>query len=109
MQVAELTKGGICYDLKNTPFRTTCEIDEEEVAILHFSSKNYRDKFKELQKSFREKFDNSINQKYRVSVNLGLLPDLILYSTIEKRGFFCNVKGVDYDCLKNIILEIQAK
>ena len=88
------TSWGVYHNLKESEY--TVSNDE---AVFFFSSVVYQEKFfaqySEHRALFnkRMKFATGRNTPYNMSV----LADLVLYTKIEKRGFYCWVKGVAMD------------
>lgn len=83
------TKRGIYHNLKESKYT----ISNSEV-VFFFSSKFYMDKFLNTYQEEREKFAVKFT-KFALPLNMVILSDLILYKTIEKRGFRAWYKGVD--------------
>lgn len=105
--MANLTKDGICYNLKETPYTHVINYGDEQI-IYHFSSMVYKVKFINKKKDNREKINLSLTNRFGFEIKNNLLCDLKLYSQIEKRGFLIfNVEGEMFECLKSIVLDGQ--
>ena len=105
--MANLTKDGICYNLKETPYTHVIKYGDEQI-IYHFSSMVYKVKFINKKKDNREKINLSLTNRFGFEIKNNLLCDLKLYSQIEKRGFLIfNVEGEMFECLKSIALDGQ--
>lgn len=95
------TRNGIYYDLTKSTYSF---ISKELNLIFMFSSDLYLCKFEEQFKEHRKEFNLKYSVRFKFDVNFTLLPDLILYRKIEKRGFLIyNQKGATL-CLENLIL-----
>ena len=105
--MANLTKDGICYNLKETPYIHAINYGGEQITY-HFSSMVYKLKFINKKKDNREKINLSLTNRFGFEIKNNLLCDLKLYSQIEKRGFLIfNVEGEMFECLKSITLDGQ--
>ena len=105
--MANLTKDGICYNLKETPYIHAINYGDEQINY-HFSSMIYKLKFISKQKDNREKINLSLTNRFGFEIKNNLLCDLKLYSQIEKRGFLIfNAEGEMFECLKSITLDGQ--
>ena len=105
--MAKLTKDGICYKLKESPYTHIINYDSEEI-IYYFSSMMYKTKFIAKKCEFREKINKSLSSRFGYEIKNNLLSDLKLYLQIEKRGFLiANSNGDIIDCKKLIILDGQ--
>lgn len=91
----------IYSDLQETEFKY-----QAEKFIFHFSSMFYLNKFKEEIDDFRDKIRRKFTTLYLIPVELNDYAAIILYSKIEKRGFYIvsrETKGV-INWLGNITL-----
>lgn len=94
-----MTRNGIVYKLELSPYKATIE-----GVTYMFSSINHLDKFMERLNENRELISYSLSKRFGVTVNYGVLSDIVLYSKVETRGFLIEYKGVPYSCKKDIIL-----
>lgn len=95
-----LTRNGIAYDLKLSPYEHTINYSEGKLTYM-FSSEIYRKKFTERINAHREKIKESLSNRFGFEIQNDLLSDIKLYSVVEKRGFLIRGKE-EYECL-NII------
>lgn len=87
------TPSGIEWNLEKSEYTFLTDF-----LLLHFSSKFYLDKFKDTRKNFNEEFNTKLNRIFRTPIVSNItISDLVLYSQIEKRGFY--VYDVQ-DCLE---------
>lgn len=94
-----LSPRGICYNLKESPYTiSTGDI------VFYFSSEFYRQKFEEEADAHRLKISESLSNRFDLKLSFKNMADIVLYSKIEKRGFYLTYKGVEYNCKKNLIL-----
>jgi len=84
---------------------------ETERFVFKFSSLFYLIKFEEDQHDFRNKLEGKLKTLYLMPVSLGDYSDVILYSKIEKRGFYVldKLEGTVIQWLGNTILNGQIK
>lgn len=95
------TRNGIYYDLTKSAYKYY----SKEIGLTFvFSSDLYLCKFEEQFKQHREDFNLKHTVRYKVEVDFKVLPDIILYRKIEKRGFLILNERGQALCLKNLIL-----
>ena len=58
----------------------------------------YREAYLEKQKRKTQRVD------VKMQIEMGIVPEVLLYSHIEIRGFRVDYKGVTYTCLNNLKL-----
>lgn len=94
-----LTKNGICYDLKNSPY--FCYTD---FFTFFFSSPAHLTKFRKGLEANREWLNDSMTRRFKFNMTLDVLADFSLYRKIETRGFLIinESTGVAYECPKSI-------
>ena len=102
--MVKLSRGGVCYNLAETPFLYEIEYDDH-VLIYHFSSELYKNKFIESLENERSLITESLSNRFGFKVMNDLLSDIRLYQKIEKRGFLINADGRVLTCLNDIILD----
>ena len=92
-----LTKNGICYDLKNSPY--FCYTD---FFTFFFSSPAHLVKFRRELEANRDWLNDSMTRRFNMS--LDVLADFSLYRKIETRGFLIinESTGVAYECPESI-------
>lgn len=99
----KLTRHGICYNLKTSPYKHIEKYDDMEV-VFAFSSQIYIPKFEERQKANRDKINASLANRFGVAFENNLLSDIMLYSKVESRGFYLTINGEEFECLSNLKL-----
>lgn len=99
-----LTRSNVAYNLHISPHREVIPYGETHVEYV-FSSDLYRRKFLEKQKANREEINRSLSNRFGFQIENGILADLRLYSTIEKRGFLLYRNGVEVVCPEEIKLD----
>lgn len=88
-----ITKSGIYHNLKESHYTVS-----NSEAVFFFSSVVNLNKFLERYEEHRTAFDRKMKKfTGETPYNLSTLADVVLYETIEKRGFHCWVKGVVMD------------
>lgn len=94
-----LTKNGICYDLKNSPY--FCCVGFYK---FFFSSPAHLVKFRRELEANREWLNDSMTRRFKFDMDMELLADFSLYRKIETRGFLIinESTGVAYECPKSI-------
>lgn len=100
---AKLTRGGVTYDLKMSPFTHTETYDNGVNMSFMFSSEYNKGRFLEKLEENREKINESLTKRFGIRVYLPVLSDVKLYSIIEKRGFFIKTNE-SIECLSTIEL-----
>lgn len=74
-----------------------------------FSSEFYKRKFIEAYMNHRKQISESLSNRFKFSIDVSVLADLVLYTKIEKRGFLIYTKGGEKICQKPIKLELENK
>jgi hypothetical protein len=98
------TRNGIYYNLKESSYKL--KVDNLE---FFFSSKKYLRKFYESYSNNREFLKSSLYNRWGFYVEANTLYDIVLYSKIEKRGFYLKMNGDEYSCLENVNLYLEKK
>lgn len=102
----KLTRGGICHDLKVSPFTVTTYYQHTNDYITYcFTSELHRVKFLERMDAQREKIENSFTKRFGYAIKHNLIADIQLYQLIETRGFLIQINGEKIECLNNIKLD----
>lgn len=91
------TKDGICYDLKKSIYKST-----QNGVVFVFSSKLYKEKFENRVKEHRKAINESLSKRFRISIDVSTLADVVLYMKIEKRGFLIEAKEDKLQCKNHI-------
>ena len=104
-----LTRAGICYNLKVSPYKYTFVTQSQEIT-LHFSSKFHLNKYRELLENHSDTLSQSLSNRFNFKIEAQLLAKLSLYIKCENRGFyihFINNNGSEGDisCQDNLILD----
>ena len=99
---ANITKNGVCYDIKHTPYTYF-----RNGLLYHFSSATHMDKFRRDVVKREEWLRDSFHRRFKILIEPALIADLQLYIMIESRGFYVeNVEsGVVYKCQEEITLD----
>jgi hypothetical protein len=94
-----LTKNGICYDLKNSPY--FCFVGFYK---FFFSSPAHLNRFKVGLETNRDWLNDSMTRRFKFEMQMDLLADFSLYRKIETRGFLIinESTGVAYECPESI-------
>ena len=104
-----LTRNGIAYNLKLSPYEHVVKYPNGESIRYKFSSLLYKDNFIKKIDGNREKISGSLSKRFGIDMSNEVLCDLKLYSSIEKRGFLIENKEGYYKCLNIIKLDGQNK
>lgn len=104
MNMAQLTRSKIAYDLSISPHRLTVTYGENPLTFV-FSSALYKTKFLEKMGDHREQISESLSKRFGVKVNQPLVADFRLYTTIEKRGFLLIQDGVECKWPDKVVLD----
>lgn len=93
-----LTKRGICYDLKKSPY-TYSETD----ITFYFSSLNHKEHFTEEKERYAQQLNVSLEKRFKCPVDAYTLALVKLYEKIETRGFCIFLKKEGYlECVEEI-------
>lgn len=104
MNDSNLTRNGIAYDLKLSPYKLHLKYKESEITFI-FSSQLNVDRFKDKLNENRETINNSLSKRFGFSIVNNTLCDIKLYNTIEKRGFLIDYNKERFECLNTIKLD----
>ena len=91
------TRDGICYDLNKSIYKST-----QNGVTFVFSSKLYKEKFESKLKEHRENINKSLSNRFRISIDVSTLADVVLYMKIEKRGFLIEAKDEKLQCRSHL-------
>lgn len=94
-----VTKNGICYDLKDSPY--FCSVG---FYTFFFSSPAHLNKFRKGLEANRDWLNDSMTRRFKFNMSLDVLADFSLYRKIETRGFLIinDLTGVAYECPESI-------
>lgn len=96
-----ITKNGVCYDLRESPFTFTWR-----GIVWFFSSASHREKFIHRVVAKEEWLDDSLSRRFKCSIHLPIVADVQLYTQVETRGFYCQTDdGVEYNTPSSIYVE----
>lgn len=101
--MVKLTRGGVIYDLKLSPFKHDVKYGDEGYTY-YFSSELNRKKFIARLEDHRDKVNTSLSNRFNIYLELNLIADIKLYENIEKRGFLIANTKESYECLSTIRL-----
>lgn len=105
MANANLTRNGICYDLKVSPYELEVEY-EEQLILYKFSSILNRNKFIAQASDNRKRITASLSNRFGFINSNDVLSDLVLYNKLEKRGFYVKleIENEEILCLSDLEL-----
>ena len=89
--MANLTKHGVCYNLKESPF-----FFSYRGMVFFFSSRAHMHKFMDNVTSREHWLNDSLSRRFKCTVDLPILADIQLYATVETRGFYIQCDGTEY-------------
>lgn len=92
-----ITRNGVCYNLKKSPYRM-----EDESLTFVFSSALHMEKFEKQRKAHRKKINESLTKRFGLAVDVSVLADVVLYKRIETRGFLIVCKEGNITCVNDI-------
>ena len=101
----KFTRGGITYDLVNSPYRRRVVYSPGRGITFAFSSQLYKNKFDRDLEDHRAKINESLSNRFGFEIKSDMLSDIKLYSTIEKRGFYIKGNKKEFTCLDNLVLD----
>lgn len=96
------TRNGIYYDLKVSSYKF--KVPDTNVTFV-FSSDLHMIKFEDQYNAHRVEFNTKLRARYRVDVDMKVLPDIVLYKKIETRGFLIVNEGGKRICPENLKLD----
>lgn len=99
----KLTRRGVCYDLSESPYTYEMNYNDNFITF-YFSSEFNKERFINKLVSYRKYVNNSLSNRFGVTISVDEISDIKLYSTYEKRGFFIKVNNEEYTCLENLLL-----
>ena len=90
--MARLTRSGVCYDLRNSPYKYQVNYNNQEITYC-FSSEVVKQRFISKLNDNRETTHRFFEKKYGFLCVFNKLADITLYSKTEIRGFCIVVDG----------------
>lgn len=100
----KLTRRGIAYDLKISPYRRVIEYGEDDILTYVFSSQQYKDIFERKLQENRDKINESLSKRFNFNIKQDKLADIRLYILTEKRGFLI-IEKEEINCPESIKLD----
>lgn len=94
-----MTKYGVVYDLEKSHY--SFRIDN---ITYYFSSLIHLSKFTKGYYENRHKVNETVSNRYGMTIELNLIADIHFYSKIETRGFYIMYGKEVYTCKKAITL-----
>lgn len=101
--MVKLTRNGVCYDLRNTPYTHTVQYHDYKI-VFHFSSELNRKRFEERILDNRQTINNSLTNRFNLTIKLNKLSDIDLYTKVEKRGFYIVANGRIVEWLEEVTI-----
>lgn len=86
-----LTKHGVTYDIRNTPFTTL-----RNGFVWHFTSLKRQRKFESKAPVNEQWVNDGLSRRFKCAVHLPILADIQLYQQIETGGFYVTCHGCEY-------------
>lgn len=106
MTMAGLTRSGVCYDLRHSPFDS-----DYGSLILKFSSASHKRRFdSEVDKKVAW-LDDSLGRRFHCRIRTDVLAALHWYRQVETRGF-CVYDSVDdlwYDTMESVSFDLLMR
>lgn len=102
--MSNLTRNGIAYNFKESPYFIEIEYGEDVVRYI-FSSQLNIERFNTRQEENRKKISDSLSKRFNFNIKNDVLCDLKLYTSIEKRGFLIFKNEEMIECQKSITLD----
>lgn len=91
------SRKGIFYDLNVSEYRATIN----NITYV-FSSELHKQKFIERVKDNRENINSKLTKRYGIEIENNILADLILYKSVETRGYLV-INGVGEKLCKETV------
>ncbi len=99
-----LTRNGIAYDLKISPYKHIIRYEDSDSVIYTFSSELNKERFINKLSENRNYINGSLSSRFNIPITYNKLCDLKLYTRIEKRGFLIESEEETFECLNTIRL-----
>lgn len=88
---------GVYYDLEKSEYKCT-----HNGLTFVFSSQQHLNSFEKKRKQNREMINYSLSKRFKISIDVSTLADVVLYKKIETRGFLIEGQGDKMQCVKHI-------
>lgn len=96
--MADLTRNGVCYDLRDTPYT-----HDYAGYRFHFSSECHRRNFAAKALIREQWLSDSLSRRFKFRVDAGIVAIFQLYRQIETRGFYVvSVTGREFTSLDDV-------
>ncbi len=93
-----ISKNGVCYDLKDSPYVFTWR-----GMAFRFSSQTHKDKFVRDVVKREQWLNDSLSRRFKCTVDLPILADIQLYVVVETRGFYIVTEdGAEYESPQSV-------
>jgi hypothetical protein len=96
-----ITRNGVCLDLTKSVYKY--KAPDSNITFV-FSSDLHLTKFEEQYKEHRKEFNLKFTARFRLTVDMKILPDVLLYKKIETRGFLIIDEGGKRIWQENLLL-----
>lgn len=102
--MAKVTRGGVCYDLTNSPYNFSIDYKPQMIRY-YFSSELNKKRFIERLQENRDNVNLSLSNRFGIWINFNKLADLALYKKVEKRGFYIVTSNGVIEWIEEITLD----
>ena len=99
-----LTRNGICYNLKESPYFTSIKYGNQLIQY-RFSSEANLNKFIERIVDNRNKINASLTNRFKFNITQDIICDIRLYDSVEARGFLVLSEREVFECLSEVRLD----
>lgn len=102
-----MTRNGIVHDLRKSPHKFIISYKENYFVTFFFSSELYKTKFEERLYEHRQLINSKLSKRFHFAIQNESISDVVLYSTIEKRGFLIksSLDNKEIPCLEKVRLD----
>lgn len=101
----ELTKSGVCYDLRSSPYVWHSSDGD---MIFFFSSATHLRKFEsELYKKVAW-ISDGLERRFHCEINMFELAAIHWYRQVETRGFLISVRGIEFSTIRDISFFVRV-
>lgn len=100
-----LTRNNIAHNLEISPHFHDVGYSSYNIRYM-FSSAMYREKFIARLENHREQIGESLSNRFGFKIEVDVLSDMKLYTTIEKRGFLVYRDEVEVKCPEEVKIAV---
>lgn len=100
-----LTRSNIAHDLTLSPHFLQIKYPEGQTLRYIFSSELYKRKFTDKYEENRKAINQSLSNRFGFNIEVDMIADIKLYTTIEKRGFLIYRNDEVITCQDKVILD----